>query len=94
MYVLRRAFVLPADFIFTAMKNRFQLTYFLAPLLLFSCSISKSPDRRIIRDLEYGKVKEDTSFVYHLPYAEDKKYLLVQGYFSRFFSQRKSSARF
>lgn len=34
--------------------------------------------------LQKGIIRDDTSYVYSLPFEEGKKYFLVQGYFSRF----------
>lgn len=52
-------------------------------LILFGCSVSKDPQRREIKLLQKGIIKDDSSFVYPLPYQENKTHLLVQGYFSR-----------
>lgn len=56
-----------------------------------SCSVSKNPQRKIVRDLVKGKTPDDTSFVYHLPYSTGNKHLLIQGYFSRF-THKESAA--
>jgi murein DD-endopeptidase MepM/ murein hydrolase activator NlpD len=78
------------------MKNRFLLftLLYLLTLYLCSCAVSKNPERTAIRDLEYGRVKEDTSFVYHLPYAEGTSHLLAQGYFSRFSHKERAALDF
>ena len=56
---------------------------FITSIVLYSCSASNNPQRAEIRKLQKGIIKEDTSYVYSLPYELNKKHLLVQGYFSR-----------
>jgi murein DD-endopeptidase MepM/ murein hydrolase activator NlpD len=51
--------------------------------LCASCSVSKDPQRSNIRELQAGKRKEDTSYVYALPFAKGTSHLVVQGYYSR-----------
>lgn len=77
------------------MKISFRSFLFFTILIsLASCSVSKNPQRSLIRKLEKGTVKEDTSFVYHLPYETGKQYLLVQGYFSRFSHKERAALDF
>ena len=52
-------------------------------LALIGCSVSNNPQRKELRKLQKGVLKDDSSFVYHLPYEINKSHLLVQGYFSR-----------
>jgi Peptidase family M23 len=40
--------------------------------------------RTLARNLQKGRVKEDTSYVYWLPYRHGGKHLMTQGYFSKF----------
>lgn len=50
-------------------------------LLTFIPLISNAQDnRKIIKELEKGKIKEDTSYIYWLPYKEGSKQLMIQGY--------------
>jgi murein DD-endopeptidase MepM/ murein hydrolase activator NlpD len=53
------------------------------PIVFAGCSVSNNPQRVQTRKLQKGIIKEDTSYVYSLPYEVDKKHLLVQGYFTR-----------
>jgi len=54
-------------------------------LLVFTgCGVSKDPMRNYTRQLQKGTIKEDTSFVYHLPFAVNAAHKLVQGYFSHY----------
>ncbi len=41
-------------------------------------------DNKTIRDLKGGRMDEDTSYVYWLPYEHHKSYLLIQGWQSSF----------
>ena len=79
---------------FTAMKNRFLFLFISVPIVFASCTVSRNPERTAIRNLEYGRVEEDTSFVYHLPYAENTSHLLVQGYLSRFSHKERAALDF
>jgi murein DD-endopeptidase MepM/ murein hydrolase activator NlpD len=50
-----------------------------APIPVFSQS-----ERTAIRNYQKGKLKEDTSYVYWLPYKENTSQLMVQGYFTKY----------
>lgn len=54
-----------------------------AVFFLLSCSASKDPMRQKFRNLQKGKIKDDTSYVYTLPYQKGKSLFILQGYFSR-----------
>jgi murein DD-endopeptidase MepM/ murein hydrolase activator NlpD len=56
-------------------------------LLLFGWLISlhccgQATDR-VVRDLKTGRLRDDTSFVYHLPYTKGRRFLFIQGANSR-----------
>jgi murein DD-endopeptidase MepM/ murein hydrolase activator NlpD len=51
--------------------------------ILVGCTASKNPLRKQIRLLQKGIIKDDTSYVYALPYENTTSHLLIQGYFSR-----------
>jgi murein DD-endopeptidase MepM/ murein hydrolase activator NlpD len=53
-------------------------------LLLASCSVSNNPIRKEVKRLQRGAIKEDTSYVYALPFEKGKSYLLTQAYFGSF----------
>jgi murein DD-endopeptidase MepM/ murein hydrolase activator NlpD len=63
-------------------------------ILLLSCSVSKDPQRKEIRALQKGIIKDDSSFIYRLPYEANKKHLLVQGYFSRYTHKSRAALDF
>jgi len=65
-----------------------------AAVCLCSCAVSNNPQRKEIRELQKGIIKDDTSFIYHLPYEKNTKHLLVQGYFSRFSHKNRAALDF
>jgi len=48
---------------------------------MVSCAVSNNPLRKEVKLLQKGAIKDDTSYVYILPFENKKKHLLVQGYF-------------
>ena len=48
------------------------------------CAASKDTQRKEVKLLQKGKIKEDTSFVYTLPYEDGSAYRVIQGYYSKF----------
>jgi murein DD-endopeptidase MepM/ murein hydrolase activator NlpD len=67
-------------------------------LLLFitvpACTVSNNPLRKQVKLLQKGVVKEDTSYVYALPYAAGKTFRVIQGYFSRFTHKERAALDF
>ena len=78
------------------MKNNSVLHIIGAALLflLAGCSVSNNPQRKELKLLQKGKLKDDSSFIYHLPYQENKTHLLVQGYFSRYTHKNRAALDF
>lgn len=78
------------------MKNNSVLQIVIAALLflLAGCSVSNNPVRKDLKLLQKGIIKDDSSFVYHLPYEENKSHLLVQGYFSRYTHKNRAALDF
>ncbi len=68
--------------------------FILAILLLASCIVSKHPQRTTLKALQKGIIKEDTSFVYQLPYLKGTKHLIVQGYFSKYSHKNRAALDF
>jgi murein DD-endopeptidase MepM/ murein hydrolase activator NlpD len=66
------------DFFFNFMIMK-TLILFLLPLKLFAQSYRKE-----IRKYQNGKMQEDTSFVYWLPYKEGTKQWMVQGFLTSY----------
>ena len=67
---------------------------FILVLLITSCSVSNDPMRTQIRQLQKGIVRNDTSFLYRLPYTDVDCHLLVQGYFSRYSHKNRAALDF
>jgi len=69
------------------------------PILIFcccfvGCAVSNNPLRKEIKQLQKGKVKDDTSFVYILPFESKKSHLIVQGYFGIFSHKERAALDF
>ncbi|MEP7238603.1 MAG: M23 family metallopeptidase [Ferruginibacter sp.] len=58
------------------------------------CTVSNNPMRKELKLLQKGIIKDDSSFVYHLPYEENKTHLLVQGYFSHYTHKHRAALDF
>ncbi len=58
------------------------------------CVASRDPQSTTARNLQRGRLKDDTSFVYALPYPAGKKHLMVQGYFTRFSHRNRAAIDF
>ena len=67
----------------------FFITFFLA-----SCYSNRGPQQRQTRLLQKGKITEDTSHVYLLPYEAGSSHLLVQGYYSAFSHKNRAALDF
>ena len=63
-------------------------------LILLSCSVSKNPLRKEIKLLQKGKLIDDSSYVYALPFESKKAHLLVQGYFGKFSHKERAALDF
>ena len=70
------------------------ICFFSIVAFLVSCSVSKDPMRKTLRALQKGKIHEDTSFIYSLPYDTNTSHLLVQGYFSRYSHKNRAALDF
>lgn len=89
---------MPTD-LFLLLQDMFRQTLYLiliTTILLsaVSCAVSKDPQATKFRLLQKGKLKDDTSFVYSLPYAINTKQRVVQGYFSRFTHKNRAAIDF
>ena len=58
------------------------------------CVATNSPQQKAIKDLQKGRVKEDTSYIYALPFEEGKKHFIVQGYFSAYSHKNRAAIDF
>jgi len=74
--------------------NKINVLLLLIVSAMMSCAVSNNPQRTRIRQLQKGIIKDDTSFVYHLPFEKNKSHLLVQGYFSRYSHKNRAALDF
>lgn len=63
-------------------------------LVITSCSVSKNPLRKQVKLLQKGIIKDDTSYVYALPYEKGRSFLIVQGYFGVFSHKERAALDF
>ncbi len=68
--------------------------FFILILFATGCYVSKDPLRKRALLLQKGKITEDTSYVYSLPYAKGTSHLLLQGYFSSFSHKNRAAIDF
>jgi murein DD-endopeptidase MepM/ murein hydrolase activator NlpD len=67
---------------------------FSAQAFISSCSVSSNPLRTRIKELQKGKLQDDTSFIYQLPFEPGKKRWIVQGYFGAFSHKERAALDF
>ncbi len=67
---------------------------FLLLVCFASCSVSNNPLRKQVSLLQKGTIKDDSSYVYALPFEEGKSYRVIQGYFSRFTHKERAALDF
>ncbi len=67
---------------------------FIIFLFLVSCSVSNNPLRKEIKGLQKGTIKDDTSYVYALPYEAGTKHRIIQGYFGPFSHKERAALDF
>jgi len=65
-----------------------------ATLFLISCSVSNNPLRKEVKLLQKGGIKDDTSFVYGLPFENGKAHFLIQGYFGKYSHKERAALDF
>lgn len=66
----------------------------LLSLLAIGCTVSKNPLRKEVKMLQKGSLKDDSSYVYGLPYERNTSHLLIQGYFSHFSHKERAALDF
>lgn len=70
------------------------IQWFVLSIAITGCAASNNPLRKEIKLLQKGIVKDDTSYVYALPYKAGKKYRVIQGYFSRMTHKERAALDF
>lgn len=63
-------------------------------MVFTGCVASKDPQRNAIRNLQKGKIEDDSSYVYSLPFEKKDKHLLIQGYYSSFSHKNRIAVDF
>jgi len=63
-------------------RSKILLPCSLISFLILSCTVNKEAQKSRAKLLQRGRISEDTSFAYHLPYKKGSSHLLVQGYYS------------
>ena len=63
-------------------------------VLASSCAVSNNPLRKEIKLLQKGVIRDDSSYVYALPYEEGKSHRVVQGYFGIFSHKERAALDF
>jgi murein DD-endopeptidase MepM/ murein hydrolase activator NlpD len=76
------------------LRNNLYLFTFGATVLLCSCAVSNNPLRKEIKGLQKGTIKDDTSYVYALPYEAGTKHRIIQGYFGPFSHKERAALDF
>ena len=72
----------------------FKLSMLFTCCCFVGCAVSNNPLRKEIKQLQKGAIKDDTSFVYSLPFQEGNSHLLVQGYFGVFSHKERAALDF
>ena len=75
-------------------KEIVKTVWILLSLCITGCSVSNNPLRKEIKLLQKGVIKDDSSYVYALPYEEGTKHRLVQGYFGPFSHKERAALDF
>jgi murein DD-endopeptidase MepM/ murein hydrolase activator NlpD len=75
-------------------KYKLYIAGFLFLIAITSCSVSKNPLRKQVTLLQKGVIKDDTSYVYALPYESGKTFRVIQGYFSHFTHKERAALDF
>ncbi|MEO5888612.1 MAG: M23 family metallopeptidase [Ferruginibacter sp.] len=78
----------------TINRKQFFCLLIFGALLVTGCAVSNDPVRTEIRQLQKGIIKEDTSYVYSLPFAYNESHRLVQGYFSKYSHKNRAALDF
>jgi len=74
--------------------NKLYIVLLVAGMYTSGCAVSNNSQRKQIKQLQKGAIKDDTSFVYHLPFEKNKRHLLVQGYFSKYSHKNRAALDF
>jgi murein DD-endopeptidase MepM/ murein hydrolase activator NlpD len=73
------------------------MKWYVALVMMFitaSCTVSKDPLRKQIKLLQKGIVRDDSSYIYALPYEAGTKHVVIQGYFGIFSHKERAALDF
>jgi murein DD-endopeptidase MepM/ murein hydrolase activator NlpD len=76
------------------MLQQIKWLWLTATLFLISCSVSNNPLRKEVKLLQKGIIKDDSSYVYGLPFENGKAHFLVQGYFGKYSHKERAALDF
>ena len=68
--------------------------FLLSAFVISGCYVSKNPMRNEVKRLQRGITKEDTSYLYALPFQEGNSYYMLQGYFGSFTHKERAALDF
>jgi murein DD-endopeptidase MepM/ murein hydrolase activator NlpD len=71
-----------------------RIIYFIPVAFIFGCAVSNNPMRHEVKQLQNGTIKDDTSYIYALPYEEGKRFRVIQGYFSHYSHKERAALDF
>lgn len=74
--------------------NAYRSPVLILMIIFVSCYSNRGPQQRQTRLLQKGKIREDTSYVYALPYEKGASHLLMQGYYSSFSHKNRAALDF
>lgn len=74
--------------------NRFLIMLLTIVVVLAGCAGSRTPQQKEARRLQKGKITEDTSYIYSLPYENGYTHRVIQGYYSAFSHKQRAALDF
>jgi murein DD-endopeptidase MepM/ murein hydrolase activator NlpD len=74
--------------------KRVTIVFPLALFLCSSCVTSRTAEQKHARALQKGRITEDTSYVYALPYENNNSHFLIQGYYSALSHKQRAALDF
>jgi hypothetical protein len=79
---------------YTMKLSRVKFVIIIFTIAISGCVATNSPQRKAIKDLQKGRVTEDTSYVYDLPFEKGVAHLVVQGYYSAYSHKNRAAIDF
>jgi murein DD-endopeptidase MepM/ murein hydrolase activator NlpD len=72
------------------------LELFSFPIIIYFCSCAgaRSAEEKLARKYQKGKITEDSSFIYSLPYETNSSHFLIQGYYSAWSHKNRAALDF